>query len=83
MFPVQIYTFYVFHATKKQIIFTKRSFFFFFTPFSAFSTPFVPLFVAFFAQETFSFRSDAPPYNNKKKPRHRSSDSRAVILMRT
>lgn len=83
MFPVQIYTFYVFHATKKQIIFTKRSFFFLFHSVFRLFNPFCTLICCFFAQETFSFRSDAPPYNNKKKPRHRSRDSRAVILMRT
>jgi len=68
MFPVQIYTFYVFRATKKQIIFTKRSFFFLFAPFSHLFQPFYTLICCFFAQETFSFRSDAPPYNNKKSP---------------
>lgn len=68
---------------KSKLFSQKRSFFFFFTPFSHLFQPFYTLICCFFAQETFSFRSDAPPYNNKKKPRHRSSDSRAVILMRT
>jgi len=53
---------------KSKLFSQKGRFSFFFTPFPTFSTPFTPLFVAFFAQETFSFRSDAPPYNNKKSP---------------
>ena len=68
---------------KSKLFFTKRSFFFFSPRFLTSFQPFYTLICCFFAQETFSFRSDAPPYNNKKKPRHRSSDSRAVILMRT
>lgn len=47
-------------CNKKSKLFSQKGrFSFFFTPFPTFSTPFTPLFVAFFAQETFSFRS--PP----------------------
>lgn len=68
MFPVQIYTFYVFRATKKQIIFTKRSFFFLFHSVFRLFNPFYALICCFFRTGNIFFPFGRPSVQQLKSP---------------